>query len=175
MIPDSFTVTATVPQDWSLDSGRPLPIHFVSTHHEPLAEELGSGPTLLVTDDGMAPGPIGPFFGRTIPPRVLRARLEVATTAGGVSPCTAVHVARSLATALRPGDQVSMIKDGAACFGLSVLRGGELAMACGSVAGLDLGKYVSVRSAWEELQEAEAVFRRVDEQFRFLETPVAVS
>jgi hypothetical protein len=37
----------------------------------------------------------------------------VGTTNGRVSPCTAVYVARSLATALRPGDQVSMRKDGA--------------------------------------------------------------
>jgi hypothetical protein len=175
MILASFTVIATVPQDWALESSKPLPIHDVSAHYEPLVEELGSRPTLLVTDDGMAPTATGPIFGRTIPPRVLRARVEVGTTNGRVSPGTAVHVARSLATALRPCDHVSMKKDGAACFGLSVLRAGELAVACGSVGGLDLGEHVRVRSAWEELQEAQAVFRRVDDQFQFNETPVAVS
>ena len=175
MILASFTVTATVPQDWTLSSPQPLPIQLVSTHHQPLAGELGSSPTLVVVADGMAPTPTEPIFGRTIPPRVRRARVEVARTDGRVSPFTAVHVARSLATALQPGDNVSLRKDGSACFGLSVLRGGELAVACGSVGGLDLGKKVQVRSAWEETQEAEGIFRRVDEQFRFHEMPVAVS
>jgi hypothetical protein len=56
-----------------------------------------------------------------------------------------------------------MRKDGPPVSASRSSRAASLAVACGSVGGLDLGKGVKVRSAWEELQKAEAVFQPVDE------------
>jgi hypothetical protein len=70
---------------------------------------------------------------------------------------------------------VSLSRNGRADYGVSVIRSGELAAACGAVTDVPLSDNVKVRMAAQELAAAEAVFRRTDDQFHFHEVPVAIS
>jgi hypothetical protein len=56
-----------------------------------------------------------------------------------------------------------------------VVRGDDLAVACGAVTDVPLGKRVTARVVAEEIWKAKRVFKDTDGKFRFPELSVAVS
>ena len=84
----------------------------------------------------------------------------------------AFSVDRELIAMLRPEDVLFISRTHCAGLGLSVLRGGELVAAAGAVIHVPLGPTVSVRSPMELIDQAEAIFRARDPEYRMGNQPV---
>lgn len=58
--------------------------------------------------------------------------------------------------------------------GISIVRGGALVVAAGAITRVPLGDHVTARFPFDDILEAEAVFRRRDDKFRFPRLPIEI-
>jgi len=84
-------------------------------------------------------------------------------------------VDRAFARMLQPADLIHISRDSLAGLGLSVFRNGDLVAAVGAVTNVVLGTEISVRGAWDLVQQAEATFRVRDPEFQFYESPLEIT
>jgi hypothetical protein len=80
-----------------------------------------------------------------------------------------------LISALRPKDVLHLTRTLAAGLGISVLRDDLLVVAAGADAAVPLGKNIEAEGAWDLTEEAVAVFRRRDPDFKCNNIPVELT
>jgi hypothetical protein len=77
-----------------------------------------------------------------------------------------------LTTADLPAREIGNMVETGWGFGASAIRQGKLIFAVGHVTAVPLGFGISARMPSDLLEEAQAVFRRRDSEFEFLELPI---
>jgi hypothetical protein len=131
---------------------------------------VGHEPLFRVSDAGLTPDP------GEKRPRVMRSLISlVASERRRATIATAsFHVDKALMSSLRSGDLVHVTYTDCCGLGLSVLRQGALVVAAGAVTAVPLGNDVEARIPGDLIDRAEAIFRSVDDEFEFLETPIEI-
>jgi len=136
---------------------------------------VGLSPTLQIEDAGFPPeaGKVIPRTG-LVHPRVLRSRFLLTASDQSDSHVGAAsfHVDRSIASALRFGDTLNMVRTSSGGLGISVIRERQLVVAVGSVTALPLGENVEAQIPSDLVEEAEALFWQRDPTFEMNELPV---
>jgi hypothetical protein len=135
------------------------------------ARLVGMEPDVRVSDAGLTPD------ASPDRPLVLRSRITLAASARkrATEAEASFHVDKDLASCVRAGDEVHLVFTGSRQLGLSILRGGELVVAVGVLTTVALGRSVTARIPTEMIDEAEAVFRRVDSEFTLPVRPVELA
>ena len=134
---------------------------------------VGHSPALHITSAGFPTERA--IVGRTglQVPKTLRSRFSLNATERTLATvaCASFHVDEGVTARLRAGDVINMSRTGCGGLGISVLRDGRLVVAAGAVTRVPLGDDLSVRIPGELVNEAEAIFRRRDPEYRFSELP----
>jgi hypothetical protein len=132
---------------------------------------VGWSPVLRVTNAGL-PEDAGPRR-----PRVFRSRLTLSATGREHARLGAAsfHVAKGLVTSLMPGDVLHMARTLSGGLGVSVVRGGELVVAAGTVSAVPLGETIHAGAPVDLLKTTTEAFRRQDPEFEFHEIPLELT
>jgi hypothetical protein len=178
----TFDYTGVIPGDGQPSAGRwPLrdrSDESPSAGRDPLTQDrlVGLRPSLEIVDAGVTPEVrVSPYTGIVRPKvslsrLILRADDTIRATVAGFSFC----VDRALTRSWRAGDVLHVSRTSCGGLGLSVVRGDRLLVAIGAVTSVPQGGLVDIRTPWDVVREAEAVFRRLDPRFVFHELPLAV-
>jgi hypothetical protein len=77
-------------------------------------------------------------------------------------------------SALRAGDLLHLARTPCGRIGVSAIRSGQLIFAVGAISAVPLGSDFQVQFPYDLVREAEAVFRKRDSSFEFVEYPVEI-
>ena len=175
----TFSYGLIVPDDWAESSG---PWEMGSDLDPDAGSKrprkpglVGQKPRLVIEQLGPPDSSEKERRGPAIP-SVNRARLKL--SAGllrrGEARSASFIVASELLAAARPGDDLSLRRDSGAGLSISILRNKELVVAAGALCSVPLGKRVRIFFPVAATEKAEAAFREVDPDFRFIERMLAI-
>ena len=121
--------------------------------------------------------PMVTFENFDVRPGVERTRIRFETAAGDTADFKAVSfvVDRRLAEMFKPNDTLYVARRDRGGFGVSVIRQVLLVGAAGSVSAVPLGGSIAVSLPDQLSNDAEAVFRQVDQKYRMWEVPVQIA
>ena len=131
---------------------------------------LGPAPQLHVSDAGatLNPGPLNPATQR----RRLMLRASGRQHASAAE--TFFFLDRGVVAALRAGDHLHMARTSCGRIGVSAIRSGQLIFAVGAVTAVPLGSDFQASIPSDLIREAEALFRKRDSKFEFVEYPIEI-
>jgi hypothetical protein len=167
----TFQYVTVVPDRSSTVFSCPAQLSRPSRNEGPdLTRLLGPTPQLSVSDAG-APSNPGPSN-----PATQRSRLRL--TASGRQYATVAEVCffldRGVISALRAGDLLHMARTPCGRIGVSAIRSEQLIFAVGAITAVPLGSDFQAQFPHDLVREAEAVFRKRDSSFEFVEYPVEI-
>lgn len=174
----TFDYVAVVPElsnqaPWAVQLREPIDLTGDDRTDDRL---VGHSPTLEISDGGITPDVPKSVSSGPVRPLVLRSRLTLRATARKHARVASVafHVDRALTMALLPGDVLFLTRTGSTGLGLSIVRRGQLIAAVGAGSAVPLGDHVRIRIPFDIVEEAEAVFRKYDPDFRIRLLPVEI-
>lgn len=131
---------------------------------------VGHAPEVRITDLARPPNP-GPSNPATSRSRVTLRALDREYAQDSEA---SFVLDRGLISALRPGDLLAMSRTGCGGVGVSAIRDSQLVFAVGVITAVPLGNDFVARFPYELVREAEAVFRKHDSTFEFVEYPLEI-
>jgi hypothetical protein len=135
---------------------------------------VGLHPVLEMADAGVTPGVARSPLTGTVRPKVLLSRWTLRADrkdSAGVA-AFSFCIDSMLLHAFRPGDTLHLARTGRGGLGMSLIRDGRLVFAIGAVDAVPHGNTVSIGHPDEAINEALDVFRRIDPEFTFRESPL---
>ena len=110
-------------------------------------------------------------------PRVMRSKIWIEASPDfdeRGSRCS-FQVEAAVTRELNPGDSFRFSQTNRSCTGYSFLRGNELLLAVGAIAGLDLGKGIEVTQNGDLATRLESMYASIDPDFETWDLPFAVT